>query len=79
MTFFAIFGVFSAVIASGDYTVTHKVNFEISIGGNSIGTVEIGLFGNAVPKTAKNFCTLANGFDHDGQTVGYKGLVDFYF
>ena len=50
MIIFAIFAGFSAVFASGDYTVTHKVNFEISIGGNSIGTVEIGLFGNAVPK-----------------------------
>lgn len=39
--------------------VTHIVKFDIEIGGEQIGTVEIGLFGKTVPKTAENFYQLA--------------------
>ncbi|CAG9564008.1 unnamed protein product [Danaus chrysippus] len=49
--------------------VTHKVKFDISIGGEPIGTIAIGLFGKTVPKTVENFYQLAQ--KPEGQ--GYKG------
>merc|ERR1711971_1170457 len=33
--------------------VTHKAKFDITIGGEAIGSIEIGLFGKTVPKTVK--------------------------
>ena len=35
--------------------------FDITIGGEEAGRIEIGLFGNTVPKTAENFKQLAMG------------------
>merc|ERR1719340_374298 len=51
--------------------VTHKVWFDISIGGEEIGKIEIGLFGKTVPKTVENFVQLANKPEGEG----YKGSV----
>nr|ALS04682.1 peptidyl-prolyl cis-trans isomerase [Pseudodiaptomus poplesia] len=51
--------------------VTHKVWFDISIGDTPAGRVEIGLFGNTVPKTADNFFQLAQKPEGEG----YKGSV----
>lgn len=54
--------------------VTDKVFFDISIGGEDAGRVVIGLFGKTVPKTVKNFKSLAEGNEErDGQTLTYKG------
>eukprot|EP00092_Neocalanus_flemingeri_P073258 GFUD01090343.1.p1 GENE.GFUD01090343.1~~GFUD01090343.1.p1 ORF type:complete len:225 (-),score=51.06 GFUD01090343.1:60-734(-) len=39
--------------------VTKKVWFNIAIGGENVGRIEIGLFGNIVPKTVDNFYQLA--------------------
>lgn len=39
--------------------VTKIVFFDISIGGEKAGRIEIGLFGKAVPKTADNFYQLS--------------------
>merc|ERR1712215_343481 len=49
--------------------VTHKVWFDISIGGEAAGRIEIGLFGKTVPKTVENFVELANKPEGEG----YKG------
>merc|ERR1712241_1243732 len=47
------------------------VFFDIEIGGEAIGTIEIGLFGKTVPKTVENFYTLAAGT----KGFGYAGSV----
>ncbi|XP_058808348.1 peptidyl-prolyl cis-trans isomerase B [Phymastichus coffea] len=49
--------------------VTDKVWFELEIGGEKAGIVEIGLFGKTVPKTVKNFVELAKKPEGEG----YKG------
>jgi len=50
--------------------VTDKVWFDIELGGELLGRVEIGLFGKTVPKTAKNFAELAQKTEVG---EGYKG------
>ncbi|CAH2042410.1 unnamed protein product, partial [Iphiclides podalirius] len=49
--------------------VTHKVTFDITIGGEKAGSIVIGLFGKTVPKTVDNFYQLAQ--KEEGE--GYKG------
>ncbi|XP_039759146.1 peptidyl-prolyl cis-trans isomerase 5 [Pararge aegeria] len=49
--------------------VTHKVTFDISIGGANVGQIVIGCFGKTVPKTVENFYQLAQKPEGEG----YKG------
>ncbi|XP_050504230.1 peptidyl-prolyl cis-trans isomerase 5 [Diabrotica virgifera virgifera] len=49
--------------------VTDKVWFDITIGGEPLGRIEIGLFGKTVPRTVKNFRELAT----KPAGEGYKG------
>ncbi|XP_014246220.1 peptidyl-prolyl cis-trans isomerase B-like [Cimex lectularius] len=49
--------------------VTDKVWFDIKIGDESVGRIEIGLFGKTVPKTVRNFMELATKPEGEG----YKG------
>nr|CAD7262120.1 unnamed protein product [Timema shepardi] len=49
--------------------VTHKVWFDIKIGDEDAGRVEVGLFGKTVPKTVENFVELAKKPEGEG----YKG------
>uniref|UniRef100_A0A224XW99 Peptidyl-prolyl cis-trans isomerase n=1 Tax=Panstrongylus lignarius TaxID=156445 RepID=A0A224XW99_9HEMI len=49
--------------------VTEKVWFDIKIGTENVGRIEIGLFANTVPKTVKNFVELSK----KGEGEGYKG------
>jgi peptidyl-prolyl cis-trans isomerase B (cyclophilin B) len=51
--------------------ITQTVYFDITIGDQEMGRIEIGLFGNAVPKTAKNFYQLCT---HE-LDFGYKGSI----
>ncbi|CAG0912458.1 unnamed protein product [Notodromas monacha] len=49
--------------------VTEKVFFDMTIGGKPAGRIEIGLFGQVVPKTVRNFRELATRPEGEG----YKG------
>jgi len=57
--------------------VTDIVYFDVTIGGEPAGRIEIGLFGKTVPDTARNFRELATRHltepSSDGRLVGYKG------
>lgn len=48
-------------IASKLEEVTHKVFFDVEVGGEPAGRIVMGLFGNTVPKTAENFRALCTG------------------
>lgn len=49
--------------------MTEKVFLDITIGGEDAGRIVIGLFGDVVPRTVKNFVTLADG----SKGYGYQG------
>ena len=66
--FFLFFSSQSIEAADGP-KVTDKVWFEITQGGKALGRIEIGLFGNTVPKTVKNFAELSTKPEGEG----YKG------
>lgn len=44
--------------AADTVTVTKKIFFDVTIGGQKSGRIVIGLFGEVVPKTVKNFYAL---------------------
>ena len=52
--------------------MTDRAYFEITIDGVKAGRLEFGLFGNTVPKTAKNFLTLAHGLNRN-ETINFDG------
>lgn len=52
---------FAGVLCDVNAKVTSTVYFDIEIGGEYAGRIEMGLFGKSVPKTAENFRALATG------------------
>lgn len=48
------------------YKCSIQVYFDITIGGEPAGRIEIGLFGGTVPKTTRNFKELAEKEAGDG-------------
>jgi peptidylprolyl isomerase len=56
--------------------VTEKVYFDIEIDGEPAGRITMGLFGDVVPKTVKNFVKLCEGdmgVGRSGVPLAYKG------
>merc|ERR1712174_158576 len=75
----ALFSVASADDTKKGPLVTDKVFFDMTIGGEAVGTIEIGLFGKTVPKTVENFYTLASGekgFGYEGSKF-HRVIKDF--
>lgn len=48
--------------------MTEQVYFDITIGGQDIGRIVIGLFGEVVPLTVRNFATICTGFEGKSYT-----------
>ncbi|XP_015596571.1 peptidyl-prolyl cis-trans isomerase B isoform X2 [Cephus cinctus] len=59
--------------------VTEKVWFDIEIGGEPAGRIEIGLFGKTVPRTVKNFVELAKRNAGEGykESKFHRVIKDF--
>merc|ERR1711934_1346020 len=77
MKIFSLISAFVAVtLADTLDTVTEKVFFDIEVDGKHEGRIVFGMFGDTVPKTTKNFATLADGSagkGNSGKDLHFKG------
>ncbi|KAF9114852.1 Peptidyl-prolyl cis-trans isomerase B [Mortierella sp. AM989] len=76
---FCIATIALAISAHADPIVTNKVYFDIQQDGANLGRIVIGLFGNDVPETAKNFLELSKGspgFGYQGSSF-HRVISDF--
>jgi cyclophilin family peptidyl-prolyl cis-trans isomerase len=66
-----LFNMFGSMMGGGkkEGDITDKVFFEVSIGGKPAGRIEMGLYGDEVPRTTENFVELCKA-KKKGQ--GYK-------
>merc|ERR1712147_503860 len=69
ISIFAVLAFASADDSKKGPVVTDKVWFDMKIGDDEVGRIEMGLFGKTVPKTVENFAKLAAGTEG----FGYKG------
>lgn len=56
--------------------ITNKVKLSISVNGNNVGEIEIGLFGDKVPITTENFralCTGEKGMGKSQRPLSFNG------
>ena len=62
-------GLFQGIFGAKEGEITETVFFDVSIGGKPAGRIEMGLYGDVVPKTVENFkqlCTGKPGFGYEG-------------
>merc|ERR1719316_878251 len=74
----SLFSLAPGYYAREDPTITNKVYFDVSIGGQSAGRVTIGLFGEDVPKTTANFlhlCKGDKGMGTSGKPLHFKDSI----
>eukprot|EP00039_Didymoeca_costata_P018015 m.331798 g.331798 ORF g.331798 m.331798 type:complete len:201 (-) comp16795_c0_seq1:2483-3085(-) len=65
-----------AVASAKGPKVTNRVFFDVTIGGEDAGRIEMDLYGKTVPKTVENFralCTGEKGMGKSGKPLHYKG------
>ncbi|XP_043236640.1 peptidyl-prolyl cis-trans isomerase A2-like isoform X2 [Amphibalanus amphitrite] len=66
----------SIIVVCSAERVTQEVYFDIDIGDRPAGTIQIGLFGDVVPRTVNNFVRLAtDGATFDGHYGRYEGSI----
>jgi len=72
----ALLAVLGITTVFAQEAITHKVYFDIQIGGKDAGRIVIGLFGDDVPKTVNNFyhlCLGDKGTTPQGKKLHYQG------
>uniref|UniRef100_A0A6U2SM54 Peptidyl-prolyl cis-trans isomerase n=1 Tax=Leptocylindrus danicus TaxID=163516 RepID=A0A6U2SM54_9STRA len=72
-------GFIEGLFGKKDAEITDTVYFDVSIGGEEAGRIEMGLYGSVVPKTVENFktlCTGAKGFGYS-KSIFHRIIPEF--